>query len=88
MIRKSIPSSMNKYNCTAIKYTQLLRIARHETSQEPFRFLSIHSISLSDCNMLPMEAEDAAYQGCLPSCELHMHSRLLTVRRTGKVESS
>ena len=36
MIRKSIPSSMNKYNCTAIKYAQLLRIARHETSQKPF----------------------------------------------------
>ena len=35
MIRKSIPSSMNKYNCTAIKYAQLLRIARHETSQKP-----------------------------------------------------
>jgi len=28
-----------------------------------------------------MEA-DIAYQGCLPTCELH--SRLLTVRRTGK----
>ena len=28
------------------------------------------------------------YQGCLPSCELHMHSRLLTVKRTDKVESS
>ena len=35
MIRKSIPSSMNKYNCTAIKYAQLLRIAQHETSQKP-----------------------------------------------------
>ena len=35
MIRKSIPSSMNEYNCTAIKYAQLLRIARHETSQKP-----------------------------------------------------
>ena len=28
-----IPSSMNKYNCTAIKYAHLLRIARHETPQ-------------------------------------------------------
>ena len=26
-----MPSSMNEYNCTAIKYAQLLRIARHET---------------------------------------------------------
>ena len=32
--------------------------------------------------MPPMEV-DAAYQGCLPSCELH--SRSLTVGRTGKV---
>ena len=32
--------------------------------------------------MSPMEA-DAAYQGCLPSCELH--SRSLAVRHTGKV---
>ena len=32
--------------------------------------------------MPPMEA-DAAYQGCLPSCELH--SRSLAVGRTGKV---
>ena len=36
----------------------------------------------------PMEAEEASYEGCLPSCELHMHSRLVTVGRTGKVESS
>ena len=35
MICKSIPSSMNEYNCTAIKYAQLLRITRHETSQKP-----------------------------------------------------
>jgi len=32
-----------------------------------------------------MEA-DAAYQSCLPSCELHIHSRSLTFRCTGKVE--
>ena len=32
-----------------------------------------------------MEA-DATYQGCLPSCKLHIHSRSLTFRRTGKVE--
>ena len=30
-----MPSSMNEYNCTAIKYAQLLRITRHETSQKP-----------------------------------------------------
>ena len=34
---------------------------------------------LVDRNMPPMEA-DAAYQGCLPSCELH--SRSLDVGRT------
>ena len=36
-------------------------------------------LTLPDRNMPPMEA-DAAYQGCLPSCELH--SRSLTVGRT------
>ena len=46
----------------------------------------MHSITLPDCSMPPMEA-DTTYQGCLPSCKLHMHSRSLTVRCTSKVES-
>ena len=37
MIRKHIPSSMNKYNSTAVRYyvdtQELLRIARHKTSR-------------------------------------------------------
>ena len=37
-------------------------------------------LALPDRNMPPMEV-DAAYQGCLPSCELH--SRSFTVGRTG-----
>ena len=32
--KERIPSSMNKYNCKAIKYAQLLRIAWHKTSQK------------------------------------------------------
>ena len=41
---------------------------------------STHSIAQICLNMPPMEA-DAAYQGCLKSCELH--SRSLAVGRTG-----
>ena len=74
-------SSINKHNYTAIKYAQLLCITRHETSQNPPLLINTQHYS-SRCNM---EA-DAAYQGCLPSCELHIHSRSLTFRRTGKVE--
>ena len=40
-------------------------------------------LTLPDCNMPLIEAADAAYQGCLPSCELH--SRSLIVEHTGKV---
>ena len=39
-MHKCIPSSMNKYNCTAVRYhldtQQLLHIAQHETSRKPF----------------------------------------------------
>ena len=46
-----IPSSMNKYNCTAIGYhvdaLQLLRITRHEMSQKPFVVHQYSSISAS-----------------------------------------
>ena len=33
--KEHIPSNMNGYNCTAIKYAQLLRIGQHETFQKP-----------------------------------------------------
>ena len=33
--KEHIPDNMNGYNCTAIKYAQLLRIGRHETFQKP-----------------------------------------------------
>ena len=91
MTHKCIPSTMNKYNCTPVRYNvnaqELLHITQHKTSQKnsvAYQYTAL--LILPDRNMPPMEA-DATYQGCLPSCELHMHSRSLTVRRTGKVES-
>ena len=73
---------MNKYNCTGIEYhvdaQELLRIARHKTSRKPsiaHQYTAL--LTLPDHNM----DADYAYQGCLPSCELHSHdSRPLTVR--------
>ena len=90
MMHKCIPSTMNKYNCTPVRYhvnaQELLRITRStQNFSKTLRCLSIHSITLPDCSMPPMEA-DTTYQGCLPSCKLHMHSRSLTVRCTSKVE--
>ena len=85
MIRKRIPSSMNKYNCTAVRYhvdaQELLCIARHKTSRKQASVAHQYTalLMLPDRNMPPT---DDAYQGPLPSCELHSHdSRSLTVRR-------
>ena len=90
MMHKCIPSIMNKYNCTPVRYhvnAQELRITRHKTSRKLFvAYQYTALLILPDCNMPPMEA-DTTYQGCLPSCKLHMYSRSLTVRRTSKVES-
>ena len=61
MIRKHIPSSMNKYNFTAVRYPvdaqQLLRMARHETSPKPsIAYQHTALLTLPDRNKLPMEA--------------------------------
>ena len=86
MIHKPIPSSMNKYNCTADGDAQnLFRMARHKISRKPsIAYQHTALFALPNHNMPPMEA-DAAYQGCLPSCKLHSWS--LTVRQIGKVQS-
>ena len=76
-----VHSSMNKYNSTALEYhvdaQELLHIARHKTSWKPsvaHQYTAL--LTLLDHNM----DADYAYQGCLPSCELHSHdSRPLTV---------
>ena len=74
MIRKHIPSSMNKYNCTAVRYhvdaQELLRIARHKMSRKQASVALQYTalLTLPDRNMPPM---DDAYQGPLPSCKLH-----------------
>ena len=90
MMHKCIPITMNKYNCTPVRYVnaqELLLITRHKTSRKLFvAYQYTALLILPDCNMPPMEA-DATYQSCLPSCKLHMHSRSLTVRCTSKVES-
>ena len=90
MIHKCIPSNMNKYDCTPVRYhadaQELLRFTRHKTSRKPsvaHQYIAL--LTLPDRSMPPMEA-NAAYQGCLPSCKLN--NRSLTVRLTGKVQSS
>ena len=89
MMHKCIPSIMNKYNCTPVRYhvnaQELLCITQHKTSRSIAHYYTALLI-LPDCNMPPMEA-DTTYQSCLPSCKLHMHSRSLPVRCTSKVES-
>ena len=75
---------MKKYNFTAVRYSvdaqQLLRMAWHETSRKP-------SVAYQHTALLTLQIAisrlSRPYQGGLPSCELHMHSRSLTVRRTG-----
>ena len=61
MIHKRIPSSMNKYNFTAITYHvdahKLLRITQHKMSQKTFHCSSIRSITHSS------ESQCAAYRG-------------------------
>ena len=51
MIYKRTPSSMNKYNFTAVRYHvdahKLLRIAQHKMSQKTFHCSSIRSITHS-----------------------------------------
>ena len=75
MIRKHIPSSMKKYNFTAVRYPvdaqQLLHMAQHETSRKP-------SVAYQHTALLTLQIAisrlSRPYQGCLPSCKLHMHS--------------
>ena len=73
-------------NFTAARYPvdaqQLLRIARHETSRKLSVAYQYTRFQIAICRLWK------PYQDCLPSCELHMHSRSLTVGCTGKVESS
>ena len=90
-MHKCIPSTMNKYNCTPVRYhvnaQELLHITQYKTSRKlsvAYQYTAL--LILPDRNMPPMEA-DTTYQGCLPSCKLHMHSRSLTVRCTSEVES-
>ena len=78
---------MNKYNCTAIKYAQLLRIAWHETSQKPsvaqHKALLFQIAIWSQAPVIKSvfhpasykSTAGAGYQGCLPSCKLQIHSR-------------
>ena len=79
MIHKCTPSSMNKYYCTAVRYCvdaqELLFITQHKTfCTHPYTVL----LTLPDRNV-PLIKANAAYQKCLPSCELHSHdSRSLT----------
>ena len=63
-MRKRIPSSMNKYNCTAVRYhadaQELLRIATHKTSHTPFiahQYTAL--LTLPDWSMSPIEADAA-----------------------------
>ena len=61
MICKHIPSSMKKYNFTAVRYPvdaqQLLRMARHETSRKPsVAYQHTALLTLPDRNKPPIEA--------------------------------
>ena len=85
MVCKRIPSSMNKYNCTVVRYhvdaKELLVSLGTKCFVNLPLLINTQHYPLQDPNMPPMEA-DATYQGCLPFCELHRHdSRFLTVRR-------
>ena len=58
-------------------------MARHETSRKPsvaYQHTALLTLQIAISRLL------RPYQGGLASCELHIHSRSLTVRRTGKVE--
>ena len=87
MIHNCILSSMNKYNCTAVRYYADVYSVSLGTKCLKSLPLVINTYIITHPSRLqypPMEA-DAAYQGCLPSSVLY--SRLLTVRLTGKVQS-
>ena len=84
---------MNKYTFTAVRYyvdAQLLHIARHKMYQKlsvAYQYTALYSLfQIAICYLWRQTPLIKAFFH--PASNIHMHSRLLTVRRTDKVKSS